>query len=254
MRYNSDSAMRLFVDRLAERTPLGEDEIRAFRSLEGQTSLARANVDIVTPGESTTYACLIVEGLAGRFGQVIDGRRQITALHIAGDMCDLHSVVLPKVSWALQALSSTVILRIKHRDILQVAEDFPRVAQAFWRDCAVDASILSQWVVNLGRRDAPARMAHLLCEMAVRMENSGLGLRGEFKLEASQTQLGDALGLTSIHVNRTFKLLRDNRLITTEGRTVRICNWQALARLGDFDEDYLYAGRGDAYRRALRAS
>jgi CRP-like cAMP-binding protein len=239
---NSRSAIQLFIDRLLERSPLGNAEVLALQGLVGQTSLARANIDIVSPGETSEHVCLIVDGLAGRFGQVIDGRRQITALHVAGDMCDLHSLVTPSVSWALQAISATVILKLPHRDLRRIARAYPAVAEAFWRDCAVDASVLSQWVVNVGRRCAQSRMAHLICEMAVRMESAGLGTRSEFRFDVSQMQLGDVLGLTSVHVNRTFKLLRNAGLIATENRSIRIRDWEGLAAIGDFDETYLQVG------------
>jgi len=164
-------------------------------------------------------------------------------------MCDLHSLVAPKVSWALQALSATVILRVPHRELRQLARTYPAIAEAFWRDCAVDASVLSQWVVNVGRRDAECRLAHLFCEMAVRMERAGLGTRAAFRIEATQSQLGDALGLTPVHINRTFQALRAKGLIATEGRVIRIRDWQELVDLADFDEAYLHASRSSGERR-----
>ena len=233
------SAMQLFVDRLRQRSSLSDEEADALLGLRGSTSVARANVDIVSPGETTTHACLVLDGLAGRFGVVLDGRRQITALHVSGDMCDLHSLVAPRAGWALQALSPTAILRIPHAQLLDLARAFPNIAEAFWRDCSVDASVLSQWVVNVGRRDARSRLAHLLCEMAVRLENAGLGTREAFRLQATQFQLGDTLGLTPVHVNRTVRALRDMGLVTIRGHEVRIHDWDALVDLGDFEEGYL---------------
>lgn len=239
MRHLPRSAIELFVDRLQERSSLDREELDALFSLRGRSSLAQAQVDIVSPGETTDHACLIVDGLAGRFGTAVDGKRQITALHIAGDMCDLHSVVVPKVGWALQALSPTAILRIPHSALRDVARAYPRIAEAFWRDCSVDASVLSQWVVNVGRRDARSRLAHLLCEMALRMENAGLGTRFSFPLQATQNQLGDALGLTSVHVNRSFRVLREKGLAEMRQYRVDIMDWDGLVALGDFDAEYL---------------
>jgi CRP-like cAMP-binding protein len=229
----------LFVDRLRARSSLNHQEVAALLDLRGHTVLAQAQVDIVSPGETSDHACLIVDGLAGRFGALIDGKRQITALHVAGDMCDLHSVVAPHVSWALQALSPTVLLRIPHRALRDIARAWPNVAEAFWRDCSVDASVLSQWVVNVGRRDACSRLAHLLCEMAVRMENAGLGSRAAFRLQATQTQIGDALGLTSVHVNRTFRTLRDAGLIRSRHHEIHILDWDRLSDIAEFDDGYL---------------
>lgn len=252
---DSRTSMQLFVDRVNRCSPLRDEESDALLGLSGNISVARANMDIVAPGETTTHACLVLDGLAGRFGQVIDGRRQITALHVAGDMCDLPSVVTPRAGWALQALSPTAILRIPHAQLLEVARAYPNVAEAFWRDCSLDASVLSQWLVNVGRRDARARLAHLLCEMALRMESAGLGDRHVFRLQATQTQLGDALGLTPVHVNRTIQTLRKMGLVAIRSPEVRILDWDALANLGDFDDDYLQIDLGRRQPpRALAAS
>jgi len=197
------------------------------------------NFDIVSLGQVTDQACLVVDGLVGRFGQISEGHRQITALHIPGDMCDLHSVVSPKVEWALQALSAATIMRIPHREIKALTSRYPTIAEALWRDCVVDASILSQWVVNTGRRDAKMRLAHLACEMGVRMESAGLGTRSGYSLPMTQAQLADALGLTPVHVNRMVAALKSDAVVTFAGRTVVVQDWQRLTELADFDPGYL---------------
>lgn len=242
MKQTARSALQLFLNRMCNRSMLTGEETEAMLNLPGRVLAMPARTDIVRLGETTDHACLIVDGLAGRFAQVIDGRRQITALHIPGDMCDLHSVVTPRVSWALQTLGPATIMRIPHRALRQIARDFPTLAEAFWRDCSVDASILSQWVVNVGRRDARSRVAFLLCEMALRMETAGLGSRANFRLEATQMQIGDATGLTAVHVNRVYQLLRSSGALTIRGPEIRILDWQALVDIADFDPDYLHFG------------
>lgn len=238
----SPSPMQMFVDRLDRRSGLTGEEADALLSLRGHLSVARANVDIVSPGTLTVNASLVVDGLAGRFGQVVNGQRQITGLYSSGDMCDLHSLVTPTAGWAFQALSPTTILKIAHADLKAVADAYPRIAEAFWRDCSVDASVTSQWVVNVGRRDSSSRLAHLLCEMGVRYEDAGSGMRTAYSLPATQTQIGDALGLTSVHVNRMMRMLRDLGLATVRKHQVTVQDWDGLARRGDFDEDYLQIG------------
>jgi CRP-like cAMP-binding protein len=236
----SDTAtMQPFLDRLLDRSMLDEEERDAILSLKGRPAQARANLDIVSPGETTHHSCLVIDGIVGRFGQLVDGRRQITAFHLAGDRCDLHSIVFPKVGWSIQALTTTTLLELPHEELRRIARAYPAIAEAFWRDCVVDASILSQWVVNVGRRDARTRLAHILCEMAVRMEQTGLGSRAVFELHVTQSHLADALGLTSVHVNRVLQSLRREKLIATRAREVRILDWERLAALGDFHERYL---------------
>jgi CRP-like cAMP-binding protein len=198
-----------------------------------------ANHDFVRLDEMVDHCCVIVEGVAGRFGQNAQGARQITAFHIAGDMPNLHSLVQPRATSALQALTTTTILKIPHRVLRVVAARYPAVAEAFWRDCMVDAAILSQWVVNVGRRDAKTRIAHLLCETAVRFGANGRSDAAGFEFPVTQVHLADATGLTSVHVNRTLKALKSDGAVDVATRMVRILNWDLLARLGDFDPDYL---------------
>lgn len=243
MRHSAQSALRLFTNRLRERSALGVEQVDAILALPGRLHEYEPRTDVVRLGETTNQACLIVDGLVGRFGQVIDGRRQITAVHIPGDMCDLHSVVIPRVSWALQTLSPSAILRIPHRALRELAHGSPAIAEAFWRDCSVDASVLSQWVVNVGRRDALSRVAHLLCELAVRMNSVGLGSHMGYRLEATQAQVGDATGLTAVHVNRVYATLRDAGAVEIKGREVRILDWERLVEIADFDDDYLHLER-----------
>lgn len=243
MRHTAQSALRLFTNRLCERSALNEAQVAAILALPGRLHEYEPRVDVVRLGEKTDHACLIVDGLVGRFGQVIDGRRQITAMHIPGDMCDLHSVVIPRVSWALQTLSPSVILRIPHRALRALAHQSPDISEAFWRDCSVDASVLSQWVVNVGRRDALQRLAHLLCELAVRMESVHLGTRAGYRLEATQAQIADATGLTAVHVNRIYATLRESGAVEIKGREVRILDWDRLVGIADFDEAYLHLER-----------
>ncbi len=236
----SHPAFELFVRKLCERSRLTDEERRAILAIDGQEVEIPPHRDIVRPGEVTEFSCLVVSGMAARFGQLPDGTRQITAVYIPGDMCDLYSLMLPKVEWALQALSSRLtIIKVPHRQLLELVRAYPAVAEAFWRDCVADASILSQWVVNVSRRDARMRTAHLFCEIGLRMEKAGLGSRTGFQLSAIQSQLADALGMTPVHMNRVIRALRQDNLLLVQGRDVQVPDWDALAAVGGFDGGYL---------------
>jgi len=154
-------------------------------------------------------------------------------------MADLHSVVQPTATSALQALAVSTIFTIPHSAIRALVAQYPTVGQAFWRDCMVDAAILSEWVLNVGRRSARARIAHLFCEMATRLDVAPDKGDTLFHLPITQLQLADATGLTPVHVNRTMMALRREEVMTVQGQNVWIHDWQALARAGDFDADYL---------------
>lgn len=229
--------LQLFLHRLIIRSRFCDQEMQAILDLPTDAVKVAANQDFVCLGEVVDHACLIVEGIAGRFGQTEDGVRQITAFYFPGDMADLHSVVQPRVGSALQALTKTTILRISHSALRGVAARYPAVAEAFWRDCMVDAAVLSQWVVNVGRRDARAGMAHLLCEIATRL---GLGTGShapDFAFSVTQAQLADATGLSTVHVNRTLKALAG--IVTVARGSVQIHDWDRLAAVGEFEADYL---------------
>ena len=233
------AALTHWLERLALRSHLGSNERAAILALPGDTEEIRPNRDFVRLGEHVDRACLIVAGMAGRFGQTRSGERQITAFHIPGDMADLHSVVLPDAASALQSLSDTTIFRVPHNTLKHLAREFPALAEAFWRDCTIDAAVLSQWSLVNGRLAARARIAHLLCELscrfAVRDRHDGL----TFGWPVTQAQLGDATGLTAIHVNRMLRELREAGAADVKDRTVRILDWKTLSTIGEFDPRYL---------------
>ena len=237
--FSDPSALSLFIDRLETRSSLSAEERDAILSLRGAAAQVGTNRDFVGLGEQVDHACLVVDGLVGRFSQTLDGHRQITALYIPGDMPDLHSVVLPQASSALQALTTTTILRVPHDALARVAARYPAIAQAFWRDCTVDAIVAAEWIANVGRRDARTRLAHLICEMEQRYARIGKVDGDSFDFPATQAHLADATGLTSVHVNRMFQTLRLEKIVSVHGRKITILDRPALERAADFDRGYL---------------
>ena len=235
----SRSNLEIFLARLTKRSVLSAGEQRAILALPGHAEQVRANYDFVRLGQRVDSSCLVVAGIVGRFDQSREGARQITALHIPGDMCDLHSVVQPVPTSALQALSIATIVRIPHDAIRELAAEYPAMAEAFWRDCEVDAAILAEWVVNVGRRDGRTRIAHLLCEMATRLADKPTGNDFVFDFPVTQMQLADATAMTAVHVNRTLQTLRADGLIEWQQRVIRVPDWSALAAFAEFDPAYL---------------
>lgn len=233
------SALQLFVRRLAWRSVLTADEQAAILSLNGKIVEVKSHRDFVRLGEYVDHSCLVVGGVVGRFGQNSDGERQITCIHVPGDMADLPSVVSPKSGWGLTALTPATVLRLAHTDLRRIAAQHAGIAEAFWRDCVADGSMFSEWVVNVGRRDAITRIAHIFCEMAIRCERAGLGDRHSFPMAITQSDLADATGLTPVHVNRTLKELRNRAIVTTKAGQIVVHDWKAMVAVGDFDEGYM---------------
>lgn len=239
MRYADRLDLQRFLDRLLSRSVLTHEEQDAILDLPCHFSEVKANRDFVGLREDVDHASLIVDGLVGRFDQNSEGLRQITAIHIPGDMANLHSVVQPKATSALQALSVATILRVPHEAIRAATGRLPALAEALWRDCMVDAAILSQWVVNIGRRDARTRVAHLLCEIATRLDVRDDRQRFSFSFAVTQFQIADAAGLTSVHVNRVLRSLRQDGVVDVAKQEVRVADWDALVRAGEFNANYL---------------
>lgn len=240
-----DGALAQYLDRLALRSPLTDEERAALLALAPVSTLADVQGDFVRLGERVTHACLIVDGLAARFAQIRNGARSTVALHIPGDMADLHSVVAPHVTWALRAIGPTRILRVPHKPLRALVDGMPGIAFAFWRDCVVDANVLAQWTVNVSRKDALARIAHLFAELAVRHAAVGLERDNSFPFQITQGDLADAVGLTPVHLNRVLKVLRGNGIATKEPGRVVIHDEARLRQIGEFEADYLQLERDD---------
>lgn len=237
-----------FVDRLNRHTRLSKAEEQAILGLPTQMREVEAKRDFVALGQTVDHVSVVVQGVVARYGQNAQGGRQITALHIAGDAPDLHTVVLPSDTVPLEALTQTTILRVANADLRAIAARYPAVAEAFWRHCSIDAAITTTWVVNLGRRDAKTRIAHLLCEMAVRNRAEVEGGQVKFPFPLTQTQLGDATGVTPVHVNRSLQSLVEDGYLTYSRHAVRISDWARLVERAEFDGSYLKSATMPAER------
>jgi CRP-like cAMP-binding protein len=195
---------------------------------------------IVWDGDKPANSCMIVSGFAFRHKLVSDGKRQIYSIHMAGDLVDLQNALLRTADHNVQSMTRCHVLMISIEAIRKLALDRPTVGMAMWHETLVDASIFREWITNVGRRDSRSRIAHILCEFAVRMERAGLGERGQAALPMTQEQLADAVGLTPIHVNRTLKALEEEGLIDRQKRAILIPDWRQLAAVGEFDPSYLH--------------
>jgi CRP-like cAMP-binding protein len=197
---------------------------------------------IVREGDRATHTCVLLSGFAFRHKIVGDGGRQILSIHMTGDMIDLQNSLLGIADHSVQALTTAKVAFIPREAVVKLAFDCPAVGLALWQDTLVDGSIFREWIANVGRRDARTRLAHLLCEFALRLEAAGEGELTRWELPMTQEHLGDCTGLTSVHVNRTLKGLEEDELISRSSRSVTIENWKSLAQAGDFQSDYLHLG------------
>jgi CRP-like cAMP-binding protein len=228
------SSLKPFLERLLSRSKLSPVECEAILGLPAHERIFEPHRDIGRLGDNRSHSSLVLKGLVGRFMQNSRGDRQLTALHLAGEMADLDGVVRPDIMYGLEALATTTIAQVPHQALRALAQKHSAIAEAFWRESASDVINLSRWALHLGRGAARTRVANLLCEMAVRM-GSVDAPELEFSLPLTQDQLSDATGLTAVHVNRTLKSLREEGIVTYRLREVRISNWEALAVEGEFN-------------------
>ncbi|MER9140488.1 Crp/Fnr family transcriptional regulator [Mesorhizobium sp. M0830] len=171
--------------------------------------------------------------------QVADGIGPFTALLalVAGDLPDLHSLHLSVIDCTFSTLIPTRLGFMRHDALRAICEQHPRIATAFWRSTLIDAAIYREWVTNVGRREAFTRMAHILCELIYRLRSVGRIKDHIADIPITQAALGDALGLSTVHVNRMLQELRRKGLIATSGPTVHALDWPNLVRAGDFECD-----------------
>lgn len=241
---DASSALRLFLDRLLLRSPLGEPSRDTIRHLPGQIVTLERDEDFASLDAKPSHAHLVISGIAARWGAGRDGQRQIIAFHIPGDMPDLQSLVLPDMTLGLQALVPTTVLRIPH-EALRAAAAATEIAEAFWRDCAADAAIAGEWVVNVGRRKARPRIAHLLCEIATRLGTNGNGNMFSFPLPVTQNHIAHATGLSTVHVNRSLQELKKDGLAILGSAEARVLDWKGLQDAAGFEPTYLHIGEPD---------
>lgn len=196
---------------------------------------------VVRQGDRAQYSCLMLSGFSVRHKIVGGGFRQILAIHMKGEMVDLQNSLLGTADHSVQMLTRGKVAMIPRDEVVRLAFDRPAVGRAMWIDTLVDASISREWTANVGRRDARTRIAHVLCEFALRLKLAGLGEQTGYDLPMTQEQLADATGLTSVHVNRMLRALEADGLICRASpRAVSIGDWKKLADTGDFDSAYLH--------------
>ena len=198
-----------------------------------------ADREIVSYGHSTSRCTLVLDGFLYSQKPVAGSRRQITSFFVPGDIVDLPTLFLPNVDHAIATLGPAVLAFVPHAALKEVLDESSALAQAFWRETLMQAAIFQEWVVNLGRRDAFARLAHIVCELTMRLQSVGLVRDLSFSMPWTQLDVADACGISSVHANRVIQELRHLELVEWDSRRLKIRNWNALARLGDFNDDYL---------------
>jgi CRP-like cAMP-binding protein len=216
-----------------------DEELQALiHAAMSQRSLG-ANGGIVEERGISDRLHVLTSGWAYRYATTRDGGRQILTVLLPGDICNLDALTLARCDYGVRALTPVTLSSMPCAQAIQLAEQHPDLMQLFLRSTAIENAMLGRSVLYLGRKSSRARMAHLLCEVAVR-----LGAAADdvcmFEMPLTQEQIADVLGLTSVHVNRTLQTLRSEGLVEVHGRSITIPSLAALSRVAEFDAEYLH--------------
>ena len=232
--------MDVLITKLAIRDKLSAKERDQLCSLPSRIKEFAAGDDIVPEEVPVDFSTVILRGLSCRQKVFQDGRRQIVSFYIPGEFCDLHSYLLKKMEHGVLALSPCQVALVPHVRLRRITDEQPHLTRLLWISTLLDASIYREWVISMGRRSTFGRMAHLFCELFVRLRAIDLVTNFDYALPVTQTDLSDALGISLVHTNRTLALLRERGLVTFANRTVTIHDWEGLQRAGEFDPGYLH--------------
>jgi len=219
---------------------LTEDERQALEPLPMQVQVVKADQDVVREGDRPSRSCLLLSGFACTYKITAQGKRQIVSFNLPGDIPDLQSLHLKVLDNSVSTISQCRVGFITHEALRDICERYPRITAAFWRETLIDAAIFREWVTNVGQREAYSRMAHVLCELLVRLRAVGLTEDHACELPITQGEFADALGITTVHVNRVLQQMRAEGLIELSGERLFVPDWGRLKQVGEFDPAYLH--------------
>ena len=198
----------MLIRKLENFAELSDEEQLALREAAGPPRAYGSHEDLIREGEHANGVAVVVSGFACRHKMLPDGRRQIIGYFLPGDMCDARVFILKKMDHTISTLAPSSISVLSRESILEITSRFPRLTRAFWWNTLVEEAISRQWLVSIGQRTALERIAHLFCEIYVRLQSVGLATPEGCELPVTQSELADTVALSTVHVNRTLKELR----------------------------------------------
>lgn len=235
----SDLTRSLWL-KFSRRDALSEEEQQVLESSVSRTRTYQAQDNIVLEKIETSDSNLLLEGLVCRYQDTPEGLRQIMAIHVPGDFVDLHSFLLKQLDHSIAALTPVTIAIVPHQNLTRITQTHPHLTRMLWLSTLVDAAMHREWLVCMGRRSAIIRLAHLFCELFMRLEVVGLASLPTFPLPLTQNDLADSTGLTPVHISRMLRELRERGLLSFRLGKVTIHDWDGLVDLAQFDPAYLY--------------
>ena len=231
--------MDRFVAKLRSRQALGEADEKLLREAGWAHRRYNRHDVIVRAGERLEHVHLLLSGFAARAQEDSSGARQIVGIAIPGDLADIHGAVLGRAEQELVALSACEVAILSHDEMHSLTRKSAAIQLVFWLQAAVDHAIQSAWIQALGTKRGTAKVAHIFCEMQLRLGLVGIATQMGFPLPLSQQELADYSGMTHVHLNRCLKELREAKLLSFAQGWAKVQDWAALKALAHFDEAYL---------------
>jgi len=230
---------RPLVTKLLNYGPLSLEEEKALDQAASSFREVVAGEDMVLEGSSPDHSTLLLSGFAARYNLMLDGKRQITSLHITGDFVDLHSLLMRPMDHSILALTTCTIASFPHDRLISIQERFPNLARLLWLNTLVDGGAHRRWTVCVGSLQGPKHLAHLICEMYLRLKQIGRTDSWSFHIPLTQSLMSEALAISTVHANRVVQVLRHSQLIRWERDLITIMDWERLVDMAEFDPTYL---------------
>jgi CRP-like cAMP-binding protein len=227
------------ISNLEQRGHLSKEDRDTLLAAIGRDREAGANEAIIREGDKPWESTVLIEGFAARYQLDVEGKRQITALHVPGDFVDLHSFLLNEMDHGVLAISPCQLSAVPHDALQKITNENPHLTRLLWLSTLIDATIHRRWLAQMGGADAYRRTAHLICELFVRLKAVGRVKDNSFNFPLTQADFGDTLGMSNIHMNRTIVQLRSDGLITWKSQIVTVHDWPKLKEIARFDPAYL---------------
>lgn len=232
--------MSAHLKKLRLRTEISSEEESVIRSLVAEIRHSPADCHLVRAGEELRSSILLLDGWLVRSKDLPSGERQVLEIHVPGDFADLHGFTLKRLDHDLISVTDCTVGIVPHDRLAEISDAHPHLARVYWLSTNVDAAITREMTLSLGQRSAISRMAHLFCELYVRLEIVGRTRGNRFEFPLTQRELSEVLGLTVVHVNRTLQELRRRGLVEAENRHIAILDRKGLEAVADFDPAYLH--------------
>lgn len=241
--------LNYFSRKLQNFTQLDQEDLDYLDGLVARPRSVPEGVDLISEGDVPSDVHLVMSGFACRYKILADGRRQIMAYMVPGDICDLHVFLLDHMDHSMGTLSPCEIVDLPRATVLEMVRR-PAISQALMLSNMVDEGTLREWLVNIGQRQAEPRIAHLLCELLARLRSVGLVSDNSYTLPLTQVELADTMGMSSVHMNRVLQSLRRKKLVSFEGTQMKVLDVEGLERHAEWNPNYLHLRRSQRARTA----